>query len=240
MDRVIASLNTPAQVQGIHKMRPRFLCISLPAGLMFGVFVFLLRPVSTQKIRNQIYFLDNEGDIVLNRPDNPGSDTVVWEWEPHSGRGKQTVVSLRYQYNGTWSKQWGNGWGNTDKNQEVDVDDHTGNLAITKPRFKWSGLFTLTETHPRNQILKQYEIYGMKVNEVGSNNFDLHVFPSEISIAEYSRLQEYVLRVTLKISADKAKALWNKTTVHGPPATRSHRAKSNVQTSETLESQDAA
>ncbi|XP_032872512.1 uncharacterized protein LOC116969854 [Amblyraja radiata] len=150
------------EMEGIHKMRPRFLCNSLPAGLMLGVFVFLLRPVSTQKIRNQIYFLDNEGDIVLNGPDNPGSDTVVWEWEPHSGRGKQTVVTLRVQYNGTWSKQWGNGWGNTDKNQEVDVDGHTGNLAITKPTFKWSGLFTLTETHPRNQILKQYEIYGMK------------------------------------------------------------------------------
>ncbi|XP_055498699.1 uncharacterized protein LOC129701498 [Leucoraja erinacea] len=144
-------------------MKPRFICSSLPAGLMIGFIVFLLRPVSNQKTRNQIYFKDNEGDIVLKGPDNPGNDTLVWEWEPHSRRGKQTVVTLRIQGGDTWSKQWGNGRENTIMNQEVVVDLRTVNLTIKKPTFKWSGLFTLTETHPRKLILKQYEIYGIKV-----------------------------------------------------------------------------
>ncbi|XP_032885416.1 uncharacterized protein LOC116978405 [Amblyraja radiata] len=176
-------------------MRPRFLCSSLPVGLMFGFVVFLFRPVSNQKIRNQIYFLDNEGDIVLKGPDNPGNYTLVWEWEPHSRRGKQTVVTLRVQGGGTWSKQLGNGWEKTDKNHEVDVDHRTVNLAIKKPTFKWSGLFTLTEAHPRKQILKQYEIYGIKGEWSVDGCTSSAMGTAGIYLCEYEQVQDFQPRV---------------------------------------------
>lgn len=100
---------------------------------------------------------------VLKGPDNAGSDTRVWEWEPHSGRGIQIVVTLRIQSSDVWSKQWGNGWRNRDMKQEAVVDDRTVNLGIKKPAFRCSGLFTFAETQPSNQILKLYQIYGIKV-----------------------------------------------------------------------------
>ncbi|XP_055498697.1 uncharacterized protein LOC129701496 [Leucoraja erinacea] len=143
-------------------MRPKFLCSGFPDGLMFGVFVFLLRSVSTQKIRNLVYFLDNGGNITLKGPDNPGSDVVVWEWKPHSGHGIQTVLTGS-RADKHWTIQWGDGWRESDKNQEVDVDASTCNLTIKNNAFKWAGFFTLSKTQPRKQILKQYEIFGIKV-----------------------------------------------------------------------------
>ncbi|XP_078267139.1 uncharacterized protein LOC144599776 [Rhinoraja longicauda] len=107
---------------------------------------------------NHIYFMDNGGDIVLKGPENPGSDILVWEFEPHSGRVKQTVVTLRPANSGAWNMQMKKGVSDT----EVHVGDRTVDLAIKKPTFKWSGLFTLNQKKPRNQILKLYEIYGIK------------------------------------------------------------------------------
>ncbi|XP_032885761.1 uncharacterized protein LOC116978604 [Amblyraja radiata] len=143
-------------------MRPKFLCSGFPDGLMFGVFVFLLRSVSTQKIRNLIYFLENGGNITLKGPDNPGSNVIVWEWEPHSGHGIQTVLTGS-RADKHWTIQWGDGWRDRDKTQEVDVDASTCNLTIKNNTFKWAGFFTLSKTQPRKQILKQYEIFGIKV-----------------------------------------------------------------------------
>ncbi|XP_032872327.1 uncharacterized protein LOC116969606 [Amblyraja radiata] len=46
---------------------------------------------------------------------------------------------------------------------EMKVNSYTLDLTIDKPTFKLAGIFTLTQTEPRKQILKQYEIFGMKV-----------------------------------------------------------------------------
>ncbi|XP_055498695.1 uncharacterized protein LOC129701495 isoform X2 [Leucoraja erinacea] len=139
----------------MHKMRPRFLCGSLPIGLMFGFFVFLLRPVSTQKYRHRMYFLDNGADIVLNGPDNPEKDSVVvWEWKPHSGKEVENLATFRRK---------GNYWSKVDLYPEMYVNHGTLDLTIYNPTFKLAGFFTLAQTEPRKQILKQYEIFGIKV-----------------------------------------------------------------------------
>ncbi|XP_055516902.1 CD276 antigen homolog isoform X2 [Leucoraja erinacea] len=140
-------------------MRPRFLCNSLPAGLMLGFFVFLLQPVSTQKNRNRMYFLDNGDEIVLNGTANAEKDTVVvWEWKPHSGKeiGKLSTFRRTGSY---WTKEKIDG----NLYPGMKVNTYTLALTIDKPTFKWAGIFTLTQTEPIKQILKQYEIFGMKV-----------------------------------------------------------------------------
>ncbi|XP_032868260.1 uncharacterized protein LOC116966223 [Amblyraja radiata] len=143
----------------MYKMMPRSLCNSLPAGLMLGFFVFLLQPVSTQKNRNRMYFLDNGDDIVLNGPDNAEKATViVWEWKPHSGKEIGNLSTFRRTGN-YWIKD--NAAGNL--YPEMKVNTSTLALTIDKPTFKLAGIFTLNQTEPIKQILKQYEIFGMKV-----------------------------------------------------------------------------
>ncbi|XP_078267135.1 uncharacterized protein LOC144599773 [Rhinoraja longicauda] len=147
----------------MHKMRPRFLCSSLPAGLMFGFFVFLLRPVSTQKNINPKYSLDNGDAIVLNGPDNPEKDSVVvWEWKPHSGKEIEKLTTFK-RTGDYWNKEEAAGGSNVDLYPEMIVNYDTLDLTIHNPIFKWAGLFTLTQTEPTKQILKQYELFGIKV-----------------------------------------------------------------------------
>ncbi|XP_032868266.1 uncharacterized protein LOC116966230 [Amblyraja radiata] len=45
----------------------------------------------------------------------------------------------------------------------MKVNTSTLALTIDKPTFKLAGIFTLNQTEPIKQILKQYEIFGMKV-----------------------------------------------------------------------------
>ncbi|XP_051871321.1 uncharacterized protein LOC127570086 [Pristis pectinata] len=144
-------------------MRLRFLCSSLPAGLMFAFLVLLLRPVSTRENRDHIYFLDKGEEVVLEGPVNPGNGPVVWEWKPHSGQDIQQLGTFSRWGRGWWREQWNNDWRRSVWYQELRVDGGTVNLRIKKPNFKIAGLFTLTQTQPTKQILKQYEIFGIKV-----------------------------------------------------------------------------
>ncbi|XP_055487974.1 uncharacterized protein LOC129695223 [Leucoraja erinacea] len=45
----------------------------------------------------------------------------------------------------------------------MKVNTSTLDLTIDKPTFNLAGIFTLNQTEPIKQILKQYEIFGMKV-----------------------------------------------------------------------------
>ncbi|XP_072120184.1 uncharacterized protein [Mobula birostris] len=141
-------------------MRLRFHCRSLPAGLMFNFFVLLLHPVSTQKNRDQVYFLEkNYDDIILERPNNPGNGPFVLEWKPHSEQhtyqmGTFTRISRR------WTGNWNDDWRSINLCQEMRLDYRTGNLIINGPNFKFAGLFTLTQAQKN---VKQYEIFGIKV-----------------------------------------------------------------------------
>ncbi|XP_067852159.1 uncharacterized protein [Heptranchias perlo] len=135
----------------------------MSAGLMFSFFVFLLRSVFAQRNPNHIYFLDKRNDFPLKGPDNPGNGPVVWEWKPHSGQPIQRLVTFYKDYYGRWNVQWSDHFRNNDLYSMIQRDPGTINLRIRNPTFELAGLFTWTQTQPRNKIRKQYEIFGIKV-----------------------------------------------------------------------------
>ncbi|XP_072120182.1 uncharacterized protein [Mobula birostris] len=148
-------------VEETHKMRLTFHCRSLPAGLMFNFFVLLLHPVSTQKNRDQVYFLEkNYDDIILERPDNPGNGPFVLEWKPHSEQHTYQMGTFIRNISGWWTGNWNDDWRSFNLYQEMRLDYSTGNLIINGPNFKFAGLFTLTQAQKN---VKQYEIFGIKV-----------------------------------------------------------------------------
>ncbi|XP_051871329.1 uncharacterized protein LOC127570089 [Pristis pectinata] len=144
------------------QMKLQFYYHKMPAGLMFGVSVFLLPSTFTQSSPNPIYFLDKRGDILLEGPDIPENGSVVWEWKPHSGQEIQQLVTLNKDNWGSWSAQWSDDFNNY-LHKKVKWEYGTLDLKITKPTFKLSGLFILTQTQPIYKMLKQYEISGIKV-----------------------------------------------------------------------------
>ncbi|XP_062908706.1 uncharacterized protein LOC134348853 [Mobula hypostoma] len=142
-------------------MRLRFHCRTLPVGLMFNFFVLLLHPVSTQKNRDQVYFLEkNYDDIILERPDNPRNGPFVLEWKPHSEQHTYQMGTFTRDVSGWWIGNWNDDWRLINLHQEMRLDYSTGNLIINRPNFKFAGLFTLTQAQ---KIMKQYEIFGIKV-----------------------------------------------------------------------------
>ncbi|XP_078407244.1 uncharacterized protein LOC144686003 [Cetorhinus maximus] len=143
-------------------MSLRFSCSKLPAGSIFIFFVFLLPPVFTQSNTNHIYFLDEGGEISLKGPDNPGDGPVVWKWKPHSGQEFQQLVTFRRDGWGRWSAEWSRQFTTNKLFQRIIQDRNTINLRIHYPRIQFAGLFTLIQTQPRNEILKHYEIFGIK------------------------------------------------------------------------------
>ncbi|XP_067900056.1 uncharacterized protein [Heterodontus francisci] len=155
-------------------MSLRLFCSKMPTGLTFSFLVFLLPSVFTLRNPNHIYFLHERGDISLKGPNNPGNGPVVWEWKPHSGQEIQQLVTFAKDYWGNWDAQWTR-YRNNYLYQNIIRDHGTINLQIRKPTFKLAGSFILTQTHPRNKILKWYEIFGLNVEsslqqpEVGSD-----------------------------------------------------------------------
>ncbi|XP_072120632.1 uncharacterized protein [Mobula birostris] len=144
-------------------MRLRIHCKSFPDSLMLKVLVLLLHPVSTQRNRNQIYFLDQGKDIVLKGTYSLGNGPLAWEWKPHSGQHTHQLRTFIRRNSDSWSRYWNNDWRSSDFHQELQLDYYTANLKIERPNFKFAGLFTLTQTQPTKQILRQYEIFGIKV-----------------------------------------------------------------------------
>ncbi|XP_072120180.1 uncharacterized protein [Mobula birostris] len=144
-------------------MRLRIHCKSFPDSLMFKVLVLLLHPVSTQRNRNQIYFLDQGKDIVLKGTYSLGNSPLAWEWKPHSGQHTHQLRTFIRRNSDSWSRYWNSDWRSSDFHQELQLDYYTANLKIKRANFKFAGLFTLTQTQPTKQILRQYEIFGIKV-----------------------------------------------------------------------------
>ncbi|XP_072923476.1 uncharacterized protein [Hemitrygon akajei] len=141
----------------------RFHCRSFPAALMINIFVLLLHPVSTQKNRNPNYFLDQRDNILLKGPDNPGNGTVVWEWKPHSGQHTHQLGNFTRDNSGKWTEHWNNDRISSDLYQKLRLGSGNVNLIIQRTNVKFAGLFTLTQIQPTKQILKQYELFGIKV-----------------------------------------------------------------------------
>uniref|UniRef100_UPI00398F6B92 uncharacterized protein n=1 Tax=Pristiophorus japonicus TaxID=55135 RepID=UPI00398F6B92 len=132
-------------------------------GLMLSFLVFLLQFALAHGNTNHIYFLDEEDDILLKGPDNPGNGPVVWEWKPHSGQEIQGLVTFHKESLGWWGPQWSEQPTSRDLYWIIEQDRFTINLRIRGFTFKFAGSFILTQTQPSNKILKQYELFGIKV-----------------------------------------------------------------------------
>ncbi|XP_069754199.1 uncharacterized protein [Narcine bancroftii] len=143
-------------------MNLQFYCCKMPAGLIFSVSVFLFSSTFIQSNPSPIYFLDKRGDILLEGPDIPENGSVVWEWKPHSGREVQQLLTLNQDYWGSWRAEWSDHF-NSYLQKKVMWDYGTLDLKIRRPTFKLAGLFILTQTEPINKTLKEYEIFGIKV-----------------------------------------------------------------------------
>ncbi|XP_067899204.1 uncharacterized protein [Heterodontus francisci] len=113
---------------------------------------------------NYIYFFHQEGNFVLKGPDNPGNGPIVLEWRPHSGKQTTYQLGTFHSEDQRWAVQWSNEYNNIPGiSQRICEDWGTLNLRIRNPTFELAGLFTWTQTQPSKKILKQFEVFGIKV-----------------------------------------------------------------------------
>ncbi|XP_038652085.1 uncharacterized protein LOC119965406 [Scyliorhinus canicula] len=113
---------------------------------------------------NEIYFLHQEGNFVLTGPNNPGSDSIVWEWRPHSEQQSTKQLGTFHRQDQWWAVRWSNEYNNNpDIYQSIREDWGTLNLRFRNPTFEFAGLFTWRQTQPSKEILKQWEVFGIKV-----------------------------------------------------------------------------
>ncbi|XP_059845855.1 uncharacterized protein LOC132405174 [Hypanus sabinus] len=66
-------------------------------------------------------------------------------------------------HSGSWNGYWYNDWKGNDLYQEQRLEYDSINLIIICSKFKFAGMFTLTQTQPMKKILQQYEVFGIKV-----------------------------------------------------------------------------
>ncbi|XP_041049863.1 uncharacterized protein LOC121281175 isoform X4 [Carcharodon carcharias] len=113
---------------------------------------------------NDIYFFHQGGNFVLKGPDNPGNGSIVLEWRPHSGQQTTKQLGTFHREGQRWAVQWSGEHNNIpDISQGIREDWGTLNLRMRNPTFELAGLFTWSQTQPSKKILKQYEVFGIKV-----------------------------------------------------------------------------
>ncbi|XP_048399729.1 uncharacterized protein LOC125458483 [Stegostoma tigrinum] len=110
----------------------------------------------------RIYFSGGTKGIVLNGSDIPAWGTILWEWTPHLQQ-LTTKTLVRMQVKGL---EW-----------ETEQDYRV--MQNSKPKFhlrnnsldltienvlEAAGLFTCRQMEPEERILKQYEIFAIKVD----------------------------------------------------------------------------
>ncbi|XP_078267312.1 uncharacterized protein LOC144599921 isoform X3 [Rhinoraja longicauda] len=135
----------------------------MPLGLVFGVLVALLQSVSTQNNSNDFYIFNTRVTILFPGPINPGNGPVTWSWTSHSGQRLQRLIDLRRDNYGQWTQHLNPNFRHSDLFHDMNCDHDTVHLRISNPTFKFSGSFTLAQTLPSYKILKQYEIFGIKI-----------------------------------------------------------------------------
>ncbi|XP_051871064.1 uncharacterized protein LOC127569974 [Pristis pectinata] len=144
-------------------MRLRMDCSKMPPSLMFGFFVSLLQSGFTQTNPNRVYILDKADNILLRGPHNPGNGPVAWDWKPQCGQGIQRMVTFFKERSSWWTPHW-------EENFRYNVFFHymvneygTIQLRIEYPTFQFAGSVILAQTQPSYKILKEYRIFGIKV-----------------------------------------------------------------------------
>ncbi|XP_051869512.1 uncharacterized protein LOC127569165 [Pristis pectinata] len=113
---------------------------------------------------NSIYFFHEEGNFVLEGPDNPGNGPIVWEWRPHTGQQTTKQLATFHREDQRWAVQWSDEYNKMPGiSQRMHADWGTLNLRISKLTFELAGLFSWTQTQPSGKILRQWEVFGIKV-----------------------------------------------------------------------------
>ncbi|XP_048399891.1 uncharacterized protein LOC125458550 isoform X2 [Stegostoma tigrinum] len=147
-------------------------------GLILSVFV-VLSPVFTRGNSNDIYFVDGQDKFSLNGPDNPGQGPVAWEWKPHSGQKTQQLVTFRKNYWARWESQWSEYYRSNLYNT-IKWGHDTVRLEFRNPTFKLAGKYTLFQAEPIKTILKEYNVFGIKVSSSAQNPY--HTVGSDVTL----------------------------------------------------------
>ncbi|XP_067899147.1 uncharacterized protein [Heterodontus francisci] len=131
-------------------------------GLMIFFIVLLHGSVCTQEDLIEIYFPVGEKHIVLNGSDIPVQGTILWEWTPHCGQpNTKTLVKMTAEGQG-WRAEWGSKDTEREESKWHQINDSL-DIKITNAAFEASGLFTCRQTEPEEKILKQYDVFAIKV-----------------------------------------------------------------------------
>ncbi|XP_078086803.1 uncharacterized protein LOC144505023 [Mustelus asterias] len=148
-------------IQKAERGSSNWICVLLHQNLPQVSVLYYLEPSGSP---NDIYFLHREGNFVLNGPDNPGNGSIVWEWRPHSEQQTTKQLGTFHREDQRWTVKWSDEYKNIpDISQSIREDWGTLNLRISNPTFELAGLFTWSQTQPSKRILKQYEVFGIKV-----------------------------------------------------------------------------
>ncbi|XP_072923463.1 uncharacterized protein [Hemitrygon akajei] len=110
-----------------------------------------------------IYFFHKEGNFVLKGPDNPGNSSIDLEWSPHTGQQTTKRLATFYREDQWWAVQWSDENSKTNISRRLYAEWGTHNLRIQKPIFEIAGLFIWNQTQSDGSILRQCEIFGVKV-----------------------------------------------------------------------------
>ncbi|XP_067851909.1 uncharacterized protein [Heptranchias perlo] len=127
--------------------------------LYLSYFVLRLKLVCAEEELTIRYFLVGDGNIVLEQPfplKRNQPMTVVWEWMSHDGLHKNiTLVEKQL-------KRSGGGW-NVERSDNKLITHDNFSLIINASRFENAGYFTCRLIKPYHGILKQYEVFAVKV-----------------------------------------------------------------------------
>ncbi|XP_078267309.1 vascular cell adhesion protein 1-like isoform X2 [Rhinoraja longicauda] len=131
-------------------------------GLVIPFFILLPGAVFMQEEPNAIYVPVKKKCVVLNGSDVPANGTANWEWIPHQGQ-PCTKILVR-----VWADE--HGWRAERLSEDLQSNgprwhqiNNSPHLTIENVAFEAAGLFTFRQMEPEKKILKQYEIFSIKV-----------------------------------------------------------------------------
>ncbi|XP_062908709.1 uncharacterized protein LOC134348858 isoform X1 [Mobula hypostoma] len=131
--------------------------------VIFSLFVSLLQSGFTQKNPKHFYIFDKIDKIVFTGLDIPGNGPVGWDWKPSYKQGTQQLVTFYKEGSRGWNPRWEIHFKHDGIFHAMDSTAGTIDLIITQPTSKFAGSIILVQREPSYEILKQYEIFGIKV-----------------------------------------------------------------------------
>ncbi|XP_032885419.1 uncharacterized protein LOC116978408 [Amblyraja radiata] len=111
---------------------------------------------------DHIYFSNRAAEIDLKGPERPDNSEHVLKWKPHSGQHTQKLATIKRSW-GNWKLELNRPRENNGLYRDILLFHGIQYIKIRQPAFNFAGLFTLIQKQPVKQIVKQYEIFGLKV-----------------------------------------------------------------------------